>query len=129
MLYARLLYFLENLERRYHTTMMIDALTYHVGGHFCCLLKTFANSLDPNQVRKNAKSDLVPYCSTLMVFTKIFEKLADSKKACKILHPACRVEPQHEITDNVVCATIKGSDQHAHTCSLIRAFASRLNNL
>ena len=31
----------------------------------------------------------------------------------------------HEISNNVVCATIKGSDQHAHRHSLIRAFASR----
>ena len=30
---------------------------------------------------------------------------------------------------NVVCAASKGSDQPAHTCSLIRAFASRLNIL
>ena len=34
-------------------------------------------------------------------------------------------ELQHEISNNVVCATSKGSDQPAHTCSLIRAFASR----
>ena len=38
-------------------------------------------------------------------------------------------EPQHEISNNVVCATSKGSDQPAHTHSLIRAFASRLNIL
>ena len=33
------------------------------------------------------------------------------------------------ISNNVVCATSKGSDQPAHTRSLIRAFASRLNIL
>ena len=38
-------------------------------------------------------------------------------------------EPRHEISNNVVCATSKASDQSAHTRSLIRAFASRLNNL
>ena len=32
----------------------------------------------------------------------------------------------HEISNNVVYATIKASDQPARTCSLIRAFASRL---
>ena len=37
------------------------------------------------------------------------------------------IEPRHEISNNVVCATSKGSDQPAHTRSLIRAFASRLN--
>ena len=36
-------------------------------------------------------------------------------------------EPRHEISNNVVCATSKGSDQPAHTRSLLRAFASRLN--
>ena len=34
-----------------------------------------------------------------------------------------------EISNIVVCVTSKGSDQPAHTCSLIRAFASRLNIL
>ena len=39
------------------------------------------------------------------------------------------VELQHEISNNVVCATSKASDQPAHTRSLTRAFASRLNIL
>ena len=39
------------------------------------------------------------------------------------------IEPWHEISNNVVCATSKASDQPAHTHSLIRAFASRLNIL
>ena len=38
-------------------------------------------------------------------------------------------EPVHEISNNVVCATSKASDQPAHTRSLIRAFASRLRIL
>ena len=37
------------------------------------------------------------------------------------------IEPRHEISNNVVCGTSKSSDQPAHTSSLIRAFASRLN--
>ena len=32
-------------------------------------------------------------------------------------------EPRHEIWNNVVCATNKGSEQPAHMRSLIRAFA------
>ena len=36
-------------------------------------------------------------------------------------------ESRHEISNNVVCATSKASDQPAHTRSLIRAFGSRLN--
>ena len=35
-------------------------------------------------------------------------------------------EPVHEISNNVVCATSKASDQPAHMRSLIRAFSSRL---
>ena len=40
-----------------------------------------------------------------------------------------KFEPVHEISNNVVCATSKASDQPAHTRSLIKAFASRLNIL
>ena len=36
---------------------------------------------------------------------------------------------QHEISYNVACATSKASDQPELTCSLIRAFASRLDIL
>ena len=39
------------------------------------------------------------------------------------------IEPVHEISNNVVCATSKGSDQPAHMRSLIRAFARRLKIL
>ena len=38
-------------------------------------------------------------------------------------------EPEHEISNNVVCATSKASDQPEHTRSLIRAFASHLSIL
>ena len=38
-------------------------------------------------------------------------------------------EPVHEISNNVLCATSKASDQPAHMCSLIRAFARHLNIL
>ena len=37
------------------------------------------------------------------------------------------IEPVHEISKNVVCATSKASDQPAHTHSLIWAFACPLN--
>ena len=40
-----------------------------------------------------------------------------------------KFEPVHEISNNVVCATCKASDQPAHKRSLIRAFASRLSIL
>ena len=37
------------------------------------------------------------------------------------------IEPVHEISNKMVCATSKASDQPAHTRKLIRAFASRLS--
>ena len=39
------------------------------------------------------------------------------------------IEPWHGISNNVICATSKASDQPAHTRSLIRAFACRLSML
>ena len=42
---------------------------------------------------------------------------------------ANKFELQNEISNNVICATSKASDQPAHTRSLIRAFASGLNIL
>ena len=45
--------------------------------------------------------------------------------SCCLLMPI--IEPQHEISNNVVCGSSKASVQPAHMCSLIRAFASRLN--
>ena len=38
-------------------------------------------------------------------------------------------KPRHEISNNVVCATSRASDQPAHTRSLIRAFVCCLNKL
>ena len=40
-----------------------------------------------------------------------------------------KIEPVHEISNNVVCAPSKASDQPAHTRSLIRAFACCLSIL
>ena len=44
-------------------------------------------------------------------------------------HSLFKYEPSHEISNNVVCVTSKGSDQPAHMRSLIRAFASPMNIL
>ena len=38
-------------------------------------------------------------------------------------------EPRHEISDNVKCTANKALDHPAHTHSLARAFASRMNIL
>ena len=44
-------------------------------------------------------------------------------------HKILAYEPVHEISNNVVCANSKDSDQPVHMLSLIRAFAHRLNIL
>ena len=49
-----------------------------------------------------------------------------STRCSAIIEP---FQPRHEISNNMVCATSKASDQPAHMRSLIRAFASRLNIL
>ena len=49
------------------------------------------------------------------------------KKEGHEVHECTIIEPVHEISNNVVCATSKASDQPAHTHSLIRAFASHLS--
>ena len=59
----------------------------------------------------------------------------DSSKSTHVKMPHCwkshalAHEPVHEISNNVVCATSKASDQPAHMHSLIRAFACRLSIL
>ena len=49
--------------------------------------------------------------------------------AISLIQEQVLYEPVHEISNKVVCATSKASDQPVHTRSLIRAFASRLSNL
>ena len=39
------------------------------------------------------------------------------------------LEPRHEISNSVICATSKASVQPAHTRSLVRALSGRLNIL
>ena len=51
---------------------------------------------------------------------------ASTKFAANTKISAGTNEPWNEISNNVICATSKGSDQPAHTRGLIRAFACRL---
>ena len=58
--------------------------------------------------------------------------LLESKNTCFFSGYNCDhrlIEPQYEISNNVVGATSNGADRPAHTRSLIRAFASSLNIL
>ena len=59
------------------------------------------------------------YCILLPVFNTSFLKI----------YIKFKIEPVHEISSNMVCATSKASDQPAHMRRLIRAFASRLSTV
>ena len=76
------------------------------------------NREDPDQT---ASSDLVWVCT---VYIGLF-----SRQVVFEILEHLPYEPQNEISDNVVCASSKASDQPAQTRSLIRAFASHLNTL
>ena len=82
------------------------------------------NNADPDEKPHNAVSDqdlhcLLTECSNFILKNENY-------------HPTpleLEMEPRHEISNNLVCATSKASDQPAHARSLIRAFASRLSIL
>ena len=65
----------------------------------------------------------------LVGFPKIISALKSASDSLKGLEKSLTFEPWHEISNNLVCATSKGSDQSAHTRSLVRVFTSRLNIL
>ena len=54
-------------------------------------------------------------------------QLSVRKKSRLIYFRNEKIVPRHEISNNIVCATSKCSDQPVHMYSLIRAFACRLN--
>ena len=66
--------------------------------------------------------------ASLAMSTSVLKALP-SKLDIKRHSPSILYEPVHEISNNVVYATSKGSDQPAHMRSLIRAFACPLNIL
>ena len=65
-------------------------------------------------------------CEALLHFSNQFNKVNNT--GSRILD-SIKCEPQHEISNNVIWATTKASDQPAHMRSLIRAFACRLSIL
>ena len=68
----------------------------------------------------------------LIAFKDFFEKSNFEKKIRIMKHYTAYkqlIGPPHKISNNVVCATSKASDQPVHTRSWIRAFAGRLNIL
>ena len=106
---------------------------------------TFANSLNPEDLRRLAKPNLgqtgIPRINHVSehaskeynwAVTWDFQQCGMWVK--QSLRSACAYAQSdqslwHEISNNVVCGTSKASDQPAHMHSLIRAFASRFNIL
>ena len=70
------------------------------------------------------------YCSRIRLKAKFVIISAGFLKLIRPVHDNGlfypRIEPWHEIFNNLICATSKCSDQPAHTRSRIRAFAGRL---
>ena len=93
---------------------------------------TIAVDRDVKQHNKQTKHVLAHsfYCHSVestcatMVHTKISNEVH-----ARVPVEGIVIEPVHEISNNVICATSKASDQPAHRRSLIRAFASRLSIL
>ena len=101
------------------------------------VLRKLKKKTAQSATRKQAL-DSFASCMTMHLFTKhAFRPSFMSLRRLKSSHTlhilqTCTLrllEPRHEISNNVVYATSKGSDQPAHTRSLIRAFANRLNIL
>ena len=109
------------------------------------------NSFTADNKRLNALVDVAEICSLTLLAQQVFNqhlvesdvrslignvpRCAECINSCLksllpfVLSQLYLFEPVHEISNNVVCATSKASDQPAHTRSLIRAFASRLSIL
>ena len=69
------------------------------------------------------------FISSLPSSTKKHQSWTHSDKPLWIRACASFSTKTYEISNNVVCATRKGSDQRAHTRSLIRAFAMNIKLL
>ena len=96
---------------RLRTCRLINS--FPASGDFCCLLTTFANSLDPDQAR-HVGPDLDPNCLIVMVFLKVFflekgnfEKSSRRQKACKN-YSACK---------ELIHLPQQPCDQSTYTCT------------
>ena len=94
--------------------MQDEQVKNHWADYFFQAIKVASDQKNKEQVAKQKKE-------------KELSKVKISKEDVDLI--VCTVQPVHEISNNVVCATSKASDQPAHTGSLIRAFASRFSIL
>ena len=97
----------------------------------------FISALNPCIRREDGSANFVDHisgCNSFIVYVKSLmrHKLVAARSCLHCLQYVCKsrvFEPRHDISNNVVYAISKASDQPAHTRSLITAFASRLNIL
>ena len=76
---------------------------------------------------QSEQSDILHNCYPLHILLEF--DLGILRKYSEYIKKEDKIEPVHEISNNVVCTTSEALDQPAHMCSLIRAFASRLSIL
>ena len=90
----------------------------------CCLL---AHTVEMTVLRVKSfigAVNLIIFVIKMLIFNRYSAFKCQIKLVVNII-----IEPRHEISNNVVFATSKASDQPAHSRSLIRTFASRSNIL
>ena len=86
----------------------------HPIAYFPNIQSQFIKSCSSSKCQQNVAGGSIIKITRICILNLHFQKII-------------KYEPVHEISNNVVCATSKASDQPAHTRSLIRAFASRLS--
>ena len=81
----------------------ISINSFPTSGDFCCLLITLANSLDPDQARRNVGPDLDPNC---LVFLKDFFYKVNLKKKIHRQsmqnYPACKEVALKTAADDIL---------------------------
>ena len=89
------------------------------------------NSMLANMMHVNPDESLMNEGRFLRTDACVIDKDLDKKSIQRpfLITALKTYEPPHEISNNVICATSKASDQPAGTSSLIWTFASRLNIL
>ena len=104
--------------------MVLTFNPFKMAAQFFWIALSFPNIDDPNAFFPKFNRPLASNSKRLEKSLNCTSSLLSVYLSSKII-----IKPWHGISNNVVCATSKASDQPAHTRSLIRAFASRLNIL
>ena len=104
--------------------MTSKALKQHA--HTRSLIRDFVSRLEYSRSVKLLTEQHLEFLSLKRGYTC---KMPHCWKSHVAAHNLKIIEPRHDTSNNVVCATSNGSDQPEHTRSQIRDFASSLNIL